>query len=183
MIRIPAALLQPALDGCRTALSGYPFVRLHPDHFLHITLQELGFVREESASPDEISPARLEEFAHAAVGPISERDPFSLTLGGVNSFQDAAFLDVHDGGACTRLHTRLLELAAIPRAPRYAYLPHVTIAYYTSAAPIAGLAASLVPWRDVSLGSFLATEVEIVTLRLDEPYPPLETYAVIPLGG
>ena len=69
----------------------------------------------------------------------------------------------------------------MPRASRFAYLPHATIAHYT-AAPAAGLAHGC-PWRDAPFGRFRATEVEIVTLRLDEPYPPLESYAVIPLGG
>ena len=182
VIRVPAVNLQPALAACRAALAARPEVRLHPDHFLHVTLQELGFVCDHPIKPNEISPTRLEEFANAATGPIAERGPFDLVMGGVNSFQDAAFLEVHDDGAAARLHQRLLELAVVPRASRFAYLPHATIAHYT-AAPAAGLAERLVPWRDAPFGRFRATEVEIVTLRLDEPYPPLESYAVIPLGG
>jgi hypothetical protein len=104
-------------------------------------------------------------------------------MGGVNSFQDAAFLEVHDGGAAARLHQRLLELAAVPRISRFAYLPHSTIAHYTASAPAIGLAERLAAWRDAPFGRFRAAEVEIVTLRLDEPYPPLESYAVIPFGG
>lgn len=182
-VRVPAVALRPALDECRTALAAYPFVRAHPDHFLHITLQELGFVCNAPGRPDEITPARLEEFATAAAAPVAEHRAFDVCLGGVNSFQDAAFLDVHDGGHCARLHGRLFELAAVPRAPRYAYLPHSTIAHYTADAPVAGLAATLARWRDVRFGTVRVTEVEIVTLRLDQPYPPLESYAVIPLGG
>ena len=56
----------------------------------------------------------------------------------------------------------------MPRASRFAYLPHATIADYTAAAPF---------------GRFRVAEVEIVTLRLDKPYPPLESYAVIPSAG
>ncbi len=183
VIRVPAAALQPALDGCRAALAAYPWVRVHPDHFLHVTLQELGFVCDEPERPDEITPARLEELASAAAGPIGDRPAFELALGGVNSFQDAAFLDVDDGGQCARLHGRLFELAAIPRAPRFAYLPHATVAHYTAEAPADGMAAALARWRDVRFGTFRVSQVEIVTLRLDEPYPPLEPYAIIPLHG
>lgn len=181
VIRIPSSVLQPALDGCRAALAAHPSIRLHPNHFLHVTLQELGFVCDDPSRSNEITPARLEEFASAAVGPIGERPAFDLALGGANSFQDAAFLDVDDGGQCARLHGRLFELAAIPRAPRYAYLPHATIAHYTRDARAAGLAADLARWRDVRFGALRVEQVEIVTLRLEEPYPPLEPYAIIPL--
>lgn len=183
LVRVPVPVVRPVLDPCRAALAEYPFVRLHPDHFLHITLQELGFVQSAPCRPDEITPARLEEFATAAAAPLGAQAPFDLTLGGVNSFQDAAFLDVHDRGRCARLHGRLFELAAIPRAPRYAYLPHATIAHYTAEAPIDDIAATLARWRDTPFGTFPVTEIEIATLAIDQPYPPLETYAVIPLGG
>lgn len=183
VVRVPPGALQPSLDRCRRALAVHPVVRVHPAAFLHITLQELGFVCDNPDRSDEITPGRLEEFANAAAGPIAERPPFDLTLGGANSFQDAAFLDVHDGGACARLHGRLFDLAGIQRTPRYAYLPHATVAHYTAAAPADGLAADLAAWRDTRFGAFRATEVEIVTLRLDEPYPPLESYAVLPLQG
>ena len=181
VVRVPAEALQPALDRCRAGLGEHPFVRVHPDNFLHIALQELGFVCEARQRADEISPSRLEELATAAASRIGNHPGFNVSLGGANSFQDAAFLDVHDGGHCTRLHTRLFELAAIPRSSRYAYLPHATIAHYTGAAPPDGLAASLARWRDINFGAFHVKEIELVTLRVDEPYPPLDTYAIVPL--
>jgi len=183
VVRVPAEALQPALDDCRAALAAFPAVRLHPDRFLHVTLQELGFVCDEPGRIDEISPLRLEEFATAAAGALAGREPFPIALGGVNSFQDAAFLDVADGGVCARLHHRLNDIAALPRSSKFAYLPHATIAHYTAERPIGDLPARLTPWRDVRFGAFAVSRVEIVTLRLDEPYPPLEPYAVIPLTG
>lgn len=183
VVRVPPPTLTAPLAECRAALAAYPFVRLHPDRFLHVSLQELGFVCERPERPDEITPERLEEFAGAAAGALADRAPFTVSLGGINSFQDAAFLDVHDDGVCGRLHARLFELAAVARSPRYAFLPHVTIAHYTAEAPIDGLAAELAQWRDVRFAAFPVHAVEIVTLRLDEPYPELEPYALIPLSG
>jgi len=181
-VRVPAALLSPELAKVREAMAQFPFIRVHPDGFLHITIQELGFLTDTPSAADEVSPVRLEEFAHAASHATAERSPFTVSLGGVNSFQDAVFLEVHDGGALQRLHARLFELAAIPRAPRYAYLPHSTIGHYTADAPSAHLAATLSPWRLTVFGQFPVDQVEIVTLRTDEPSPPLETYAILPLG-
>jgi len=182
VVRVPSAAIAAEIAPFRQALAIHPFVRVHPDHFLHVTLQELGFVCDRPGRPDEMTPTRLEEFATAAAGPIAETRPFDLRLGGANSFQDAVFLDVHDRGRCARLHTRLFEIAAIPRVPRYPYLPHSTVAHYTAEVPVDGLPALIARWRDQRFGAFRVNEVEIVTLRLDEPYPALEPYAVFPLG-
>ena len=183
LVRVPAAVLQPALDRLRAELRPYPFVRLHPDGFLHVSLQELGFVCARPGRDDEITPTRLDEFVSSAAGPIGEHPAFEMALGGANSFQDAAFLDVHDDGNLAPLHARLFELAAIARAPEYAYLPHATVAHYTQEAPSFHLAGTLAPWRTTRFGSFLVDRIEVVTIRLDEAYPPLETYATLPLRG
>ncbi|MFM9108059.1 MAG: 2'-5' RNA ligase family protein [Chloroflexota bacterium] len=179
-IRVPAAALQPGLDELRAALAGFPFVRLHPDGFLHITLQELGFVVDRPARPDEISPTRLEEFIESAATVSAARGPVDLALVGANSFQDAVFLDVHDRDALAALQARLFDLAAIPRARTFAYLPHCTIAHYTAEAPSTHLAATIGRFRDRPFGAFTASRIEVLTLRLDEPYPPFETVAVLP---
>lgn len=183
LVRVPSAVVQPALDQLRIELASFPFVRQHPDGFHHVTLQELGFLVDVPSGPDEINRVRLEEFTQAAAAAVAERAPFRLSLGGVNSFQDAAFLEVHDRGALQPLHSRLLELAAIPRAPRFAYVPHVTIAHYSADSPNHHLAAVLSKWRRASFGEFEVSEIEIATLRVDEPYPPLEPWAVLPFGG
>jgi 2'-5' RNA ligase len=179
-IRVPAAELQPELDRVRHALQPFPFIRLHPDEFLHITIQELGFVCDRPSKPDEISHNRLEEFIDAAASVTSTRPSIEIGLGGINSFQDAIFLEVSDGGALSPLQSRLFDLAAIPRAARFAYLPHCTIAHYTAQAPSTHLVTTLGRWRTEEFGRFTATQMEVLTLRVDEPYPPLETAAILP---
>lgn len=183
IIRIPADVLEPQLTTFRQNLAGVSGVRLHPDHFLHIMLQELGFVVDLPRRPDELSPLRLEEFAQAATGPVSSMPAFSIQLGGANSFQDAVFLDVGAGLPLLGLHDRLFDLAAIPRAPIYPYLPHCTVAHYDGTTPHAEARDLISPWRQVRFGEFTVTEVEIVTLDTREPYPELVTYAVIPFDG
>jgi 2'-5' RNA ligase len=182
-VRLQAAALQPALDRLRADLRRFPFVRIHPDGFLHVMLQELGFVCERPARRDEIDPARLEELADAAAGVGRESRPFSLSLGGANAFQDAVFLEVDDGARCARLHRRLREVAGPVGEPRYPYLPHATVAHFTGDAPATGLVEALEPFRRQVFGRQHVGEIEIVTLRNDEPYPPLDSYAVIPLRG
>jgi len=146
-------------------------------------LQEVGFVVETPRQPDEISAARLEEFAQSIVEPISSTRAWPVTLGGVNSFQDAIFLDVRGGGPLSRLHERLFDLAALPTLPSYSYLPHCTIAHYDGTTPHDEAQALLAPRRNDLIGEFTIAEVEIVTLDPNEPYPELSTYAVIPFSG
>jgi 2'-5' RNA ligase len=180
IVRVPADPLQPRLESLRGQLAEVPGVRLHPDHFLHIMLQELGFVADPPSQPDEISASRLEEFAQSVIEPISSKSKFALTLSGVNSFHDAVFLEVKGGGPVVRLHERLFDLAAVPVIPAYPYLPHCTVAHYDGTTPQSAARSLLTPWRNETLGAFLVAEAEIVTLDSNEPYPEMTTYAAIP---
>lgn len=182
IIRVPARLLQPSLDELRFGLSNYPWIRVHPDHFIHITLQELGFLCDRPTRPDEISTERVEEFVTGATGAFRDAGQFDIRLGGANSFQDAAFLDVHDRGQCSRMHTRLREIAAIPTQPKYAYVPHSTIAHYTEEHTVPDLPKTINHWRDRRFGSFTVHELEVVTLDVSDPYPELKPFGVIPLA-
>ena len=181
VVRVPADVLQPDLNALRVELERLDGVRLHPDHFLHITLQELGFVVDHPTRPDELTPARLEEFAQAAVGAVATIRPAAVTVGGVNSFEDATFLEVHPGTMLHTLHERLFDLAAVPYVPAYPYLPHCTVGHYDGSIPVAAALSVLAPWRKAVCGKFELTEIEIVTLDPSTAYPKLESYAVIPL--
>ena len=183
VIRVPVEAVHPKLAFLREKLGGLSGVRLHPDHFLHIMLQELGFVVDLPRYPDELSRDRLEEFAQAATVPTSNMSAFSIRLGGANSFQDAVFLDACGSLRLLGLHERLFDLAAIPRAPDYPYLPHCTIAHYDGTTPHEEARRLIGPWRNETFGEFMVTEAEIVTLDTREPYPQLTTYAVIPFEG
>jgi 2'-5' RNA ligase len=182
LVRVPASALNPGLGRLRLELSNLSGVRLHPDHFLHITLQELGFVVDYPAKPDEISAARLEEFVQAAVEPIYLMRPFTIELGGANSFRDAVFLEVRPGQQLRQLHERLFELAAIPHVPQFPYLPHCTLAHYDGSTSVQAAAAAIGPARNEVFGGIGVSEIEIVLLDPGEPYPVLETFAAIPLG-
>lgn len=170
------------LTALRSALDAFPFVRLHPDRFLHIPIQELGFVTDEPGQRDELTADRLEEFINMAERPVDNFPRFKITLGGVNSFVDAAFLDVHDDGWLSRIHRRLLDFVVIPPETHYPFLPHVTIAHYTKSAPIGNLPAVLAEWRDQSFGSFEVTHVEVVLVSTAEPYPDLDSVHAFELG-
>lgn len=181
-IRIPVESIQPAIDEIRRGLAPLPFVREHPDHFLHITLQELGFVKSKPSGPDEIDQGRLDEFVSQLPDALAGAPRFDLRLGGANAFHDAVFLDVHDRGHCGRLHARIRELSGILSVPRFAYLPHATIAHFTQTEPIDELPQLIGRWRDRRFGTFEVDKIEVLTMDVRLTYPRLAVYAVHDLG-
>lgn len=181
-VRIPPDAMKQNFAEVHEALNLFPFVRLHPDYFLHIPVQELGFLTDNPRRRDEFHQRWLDEFISQAEAPISEFAPFDVSLGGLNSFVDAVFLDVHDNGWLHRIQARLIDFVAIPPNMRYSYLPAATIAHYTEPTPIGNLVATLTPWRDQTFGDFRVESIDIVKLRTDEPYPEPELIRRFELG-
>ena len=181
-IRVPQGALNEELDKVRDVLRGFPYVRLHPDAFLHIPIQELGFLSSEPRARDEISTARLEEFCGVARIPVAEFPRFRIKVTGINSFLDAPFLEITDEASLSRIQRRLLDITLVQPNTRYPYLPHITIGHYTHEAPIGDLAAAIAPWRDVVFGEFEVTEIDVVTFSTTEAYPPLIEFQRLPLG-
>jgi 2'-5' RNA ligase len=178
---LPASALQPELDRLRHAIGQEGRARLHPDHFLHIMVQEIGFVTRKPAKQDELSIERFEELSAAFASALHDLSAFEISIANANSFEDAAFLEVHDGGNCEAIHSRLREVAAVPLIPRYAYLPHVTISHYLGVYDSLETVKALQQFRRTQFGSFPVSEVEIVTMRVDIDYPPIHTSRKIEL--
>ncbi len=183
IIRIPLEAFRPAFDHLVDVVGTFDFVRPTPDHFLHIMLQELGPVLEEPAGRLETTEERMDEFASAAVDTLAEVPNFMIELGRVNAFQDSIILEARDGGFTAKIHARLHELAAIPSRSPYAFLPTITIGQFDRVAPTKEIRTSLESFRTEPLTLFEVSQVELVTIATDRPYPPLETRNVIPLGG
>lgn len=175
LIRVPASQLQPELDRLRSALDHPAEIRLHPDHFLHIMIQEIGFVCRSASRPDELTIERFDEVSSALMSALDDIESFDITIGAANSFEDAAFLEVHDLGGSEAIHRRLREVAAVPIIPRYAFLPHVTMAHYLGNFDSLPVVKALQDFRDVQFGTFRVSEVEIITMRVDVDYSPLYT--------
>jgi 2'-5' RNA ligase len=181
VVRVDVEALQPKLNELRAALTGLDGVRLHPDPFLHIMLQELGYIEPHAQDPSQVTPDRLEEFAQSSIEPVANTRGFPVGLGGVNAFQDAIFLESRGAEELVRLHERLFELAVISRVPKHSYLPQCTIAHFVGGAPTEPVREALAPFRETTLGEIEVHEVEIVTFDTSQTYPHLESYAVIPL--
>ena len=185
MVPVDAASLRGRLDPLRDALRPFPFVSLHPDHFMHITLLLLGFLVPEPRSDDEVSRERLGELEAKARGALRGFPAFRVRLANLNAFPGAVFVEAHDdGGMLERLRDAICEGCGIsgPSGP-----PHLTIAYVHTPdgtpAP-EEFVETVGRYRDWPVGEIAVEAVELSLINLAAAeYPEPETLARITLDG
>ena len=170
------------LEVLREALGSFPFVSLHPDHFMHITLVLLGFLVNEPREEDEVSRERLQEIEERSRVALSDIPAFTVKLANLNAFPGAAFIEAHDGGALDRLRDVLCASCGLKKPPGP---PHLTLAYFQ--APDGTdvpeeLISTIARYRDWPVGEIAVENVEMTLLDLRSEYPEPETLARIPLN-
>lgn len=170
------------LQPLREALRPFPFVSLHPDHFMHITLILLGFLVDEPEEETEVSHERLREIEERATVALSDFPAFEVEFANLNAFPGAAFIEAHDGGMLDRLRDELCMVCDLkkPAGP-----PHLTLAYFQ--APDGTrvpeeLVSAIARYRDWPIGEIQVDNVEMTLLDLRSEYPDAKTFARIPLG-
>jgi 2'-5' RNA ligase len=182
VVPVEASRFRDRLEPLRDALRPFPFVSLHPDHFLHVTLVPLGFLAERPEGEGEVSRGRLEEIEARARRALSGVPAFSVRLANLNVFPAAAFVEVHDGeGRLDALRAALSESCGLgkPSGP-----PHLTLAYFHAPdgapAPEA-LISAMARYRDWPVGELAVDSVRLTLLDLRVDYPEPEVVAEIPL--
>jgi RNA 2',3'-cyclic 3'-phosphodiesterase len=181
VISIEASRFRGRLEPLRNALRPFPFVSLHPDHFVHITLLLLGFLVDEPKQEGEVSRERLGEIEASARRALSGFPAFKIRLANLNAFPGAAFVEVHDDGALEGLREVLCESCGLekPAGP-----PHLTLAYFQTPngtpAP-EELISAIARYRDWDVGQLAVESVEMTVLDLRFDYPEPEILAEIPL--
>ncbi len=181
MIPVEASRFRERLEPLRDALRPFPFVSLHPDHFMHITLLLLGFLVDEPEEEDEVSRERLEKIEEDARRAMSGFPTFTVRLANLNAFPGAAFVEVHGGGMLDRLRDALCWSCGLekPSGP-----PHLTLAYFHApdgASAPEELVDAISRYRDWTVGELAVESVEMTVLDLRLDYPEPETLAEIPL--
>ena len=181
MLSVDASRLRERLEPLRDALRPFPFVSLHPDHFVHITLVLLGFLVEDPEEKGEVSRESLERIEAAARTSLAAFPAFTVELANLNAFPGAAFVEAHEGGMLDRLQEALSTGCGLerPEGP-----PHLTLAYFQApdGAPVPdALISAIERYRDWPVGEIPVESVEMTLLDLRTDYPEPETLARIPL--
>lgn len=184
MVPVDAPEVRARLEPLRDALRPFPFVSLHPDRFLHVTLLLLGFVVPEPGSEGEISRERLRGLESEAREALRGFPAFPVELANLNAFPGAVFVEAHDDGMLRRLRDAICEGCGIssPSGPT-----HLTVAYVHapdgSPAP-EEFVAVVERYRDWPVGLILVESVELTLLDLGAAeYPEPKTLAKITLEG
>src|SRR5215208_3280165 len=176
--KLSASLIVPAeasrfherLERLREALRPFPFVSLHPDYFMHITLILLGFLVDEPEKNSEVSRERLREIEERARAALSNFPTFTVGLANLNAFPGAAFIEAHDGGMLDELRAALSVSCGLkkPSGP-----PHLTLAYFQAPdgteAP-EELVSAIARYRKWPIGEVTVDNVEITLLDLRADY-------------
>jgi 2'-5' RNA ligase len=183
VISAEASRLRARLEPLREALRPFPFVSLHPDHFLHLTLLHLGFLEAEPRADDEVSREGVEDLEAGARRTLSGFPAFAVRFANLNAFPGAAFVEVHEDGMLDELRDALCEGCGLqkPSGP-----PHLTLAYFQapdgSPAP-EELLSAISRYRDWPVGELAVESVQMTLLDLRVEYPEPEVLAEIPLKG
>jgi RNA 2',3'-cyclic 3'-phosphodiesterase len=181
---VEAPHLREGLKPLRDALRPFPFVSLHPDHFMHLTLLPLGFLVPEPKAENEISREQLEDLGERAREALVGFPAFEVDLANLNVFPGAAFVEARDGGMLEMLRDTVCERSGLDKLSGPL---HLTLAYLQDAdgaLPPDEFVAAVERYRNWPVGKFSIERVEITLLNLgSSPYPDLETFARIPLVG
>lgn len=166
-------------------IAGIPGVAPYPQRYWHITVKGLGFQVERPARPDELSLDDLNAIAETAAPVLAAQPAFEAHIGLASAFPEVVFLEVWDGGRVRDLNTLLLE--RLPRGFRYpfdgdAFLPHISIARFTSSDGLSRLKTALAALRDEPPGPPLTLRrVDLIRARLSPNTPTFEPLASYPL--
>jgi 2'-5' RNA ligase len=182
IIPVDVEPLRPRITPLRETLEGMPFVSLHPDHFMHITLLMLGFLVPDPEKENEISPERLSEVEASCRKVLANFPAFSVGLANLNAFPGAAFLEIYDRGKLDELRNALCEGCNLKAAKG---LPHLTLAYFhaPNGAPAPGeLISGLAGFRKWPVGEIPVEHVDLTLLDLNSEYPAPERLARMPLA-
>lgn len=165
-------------------IKGIPGVEPYPERYWHITIKQVGFLVAEPSRPDEVSAAQVQEMAEAARPVIESVRAFEVTAGPPNAFPEVVFTEAHDRGEVRLLNKALLGLPHLPAYPvdGDVFLPHISIARFTSGEGIPSLKEVLSRLRSQSSGpSFTVREVLLVQAHLAAEAPTFDLLALYKL--
>jgi 2'-5' RNA ligase len=178
----------PVVDHLRHAvrsIEGIPGVEPYPQDYWHITVKGIGFEVKAPAQPDDVAYADIAGIAGAAREIFAAQPAFDVAIGPLSAFPEVVFAEVRNSIPVRDLNRGILE--AMPGLIRYpfdgeTFLPHVSIARFTSNDGLAELRESLARLRDSPPSPNLhIAEVQLVRARLSERAPMLEAIEIHPL--
>lgn len=185
-VRIEDRAARDHLARMAERLAGIAGVEPYPDWYWHITVKGAGFQVIKRTQDDDVLQRDVPRITGKARALLSREEAFEAQLGLAGGFASVAFLEVWDGGRLRQLNARLME--GVPELARYAidgagFLPHVSIARFTSSDGLDGLKATLAALRAEGPGpGFPVRRVEFAKAWLSEGIPEFDVRATYALA-
>ncbi len=155
--------LQERINRYKNSLKPYLVDNYHRQP--HITLAVSGFLSEQPQHNDDIAPATIDQQVQALKALALK--PFTLTVGGANSFATAPFLEVKE--QCNTLEIiRQVFNSTHNDFRTMRYVPHITLGIYNHDHPAASITAKMIdvheealeiPVQRVVLYSYAASDI------------------------
>jgi 2'-5' RNA ligase len=184
LTRVEDAAAREYLSQIADRLRAVPGVEPYPDWYWHITIKGAGFQVIKRTQPDDVLRQEVPAIAAGAREALARHPAFEVRLGPPNAFAEVVFVEVDDAGRTGELHAAACAVHGLPRlaiddAP---FLPHVSIARFTSNEGLAQLKKTIAELRAEGTGpSFTVARAEFVKAWLGEGAPEFETLATYPL--
>jgi 2'-5' RNA ligase len=144
------------LDRAQKALLAHMNYAPQPPDKLHLTLYQVGYLRNGLPLPGTWTHWQLERIAAIARENLTLIEPFDVQIGPINAFPNVPIAEVHHDGRLRLL--RAVVSQTVPRRPRLLpppvpLVPHVTLGYFgrRPAAPIQDAIRPLRQWPPVTL--------------------------------
>ena len=181
LVRIEGAAAQQYIAAMQKRLDGIPGVEPYPEDYWHVSVKGGGFQVIKRSLPDDVLREDVPRIAGDARRLLFGQRAFEAKLGAMAGFPEVVFIEVHDGGRIRELNTLLTK--GLPNVPRYpidagVFLPHVSIARFTSNDGLPQLREAIASHRDDAEGpTVLVRRIEFVKVWLSEQTPEFQTLA------
>ena len=181
LVRIEDAATQQYIASATERLEGIPGVEPYPVDYWHMSVKGGGFQVIKRSLPDDVLREDVPRIAAGAKKLLAGQRAFEAKLGAIAGFPEVVFIEVHDGRRIRELNALLTE--GLPQVPHYpidagVFLPHVSIARFTSNDGLAQLKETIASHRDDDGGpAVLVRRVEFVKVWLSETTPEFQTLA------
>ncbi|MEX1253574.1 MAG: 2'-5' RNA ligase family protein [Dehalococcoidia bacterium] len=184
LVRIEDAAVRDHLSRIAARLATVAGVEPYPDWYWHITVKGIGFQVIKRTQPDDVLRQDVPRIASEARALLTRHEAFEAQVGLANAFAEVVFVEVLDRGRCGALNVAVREAADVPRLPvdDAPFLPHVSIARFTSSEGLTQLKETLASLRAEGPGpAFTVGRLEFIKAWLSEETPEFDTLATYPL--
>jgi len=161
------------------AVEDIPGVDPYPEAYWHMTIKGAGFENQKADRPEDVSPGNVRSIAEAARALFAQQPPFEARVGLAAAFPEVVFAEVWDALPVRELNERVLR--AIPALVRYPFdgphfLPHVSIARFTSHQGLSRLKETVASLREEGAGpKFSVRQIRFIRAHLSKLAPTFET--------